>query len=151
MEEPLLIENGTLLQLSLDRIFDLQFLELMTPALRFLHIESCFALNGFTVISAPKLEDLILCVQQPLRIDDVYGHLSSVRTLKILLYSYGHLLYEDITNRNYNGIHLLQRCRLTRCLEVSLKVAEVCRMHASREYITHEMPKIFILSLTAMH
>jgi hypothetical protein len=62
--------------------------------------------------------------QQPLRIDDVHSHLSRVGTLKIPFYSYS---YGD---RNYASIHLLQCCRSTRCLEVSLKEVEVCRMYS---------------------
>ncbi|CAD6259620.1 unnamed protein product [Miscanthus lutarioriparius] len=112
MEVMLLIEANTLLELSLESMFELQFLELRTPSLQVLHIEDSFDLNGFTV-SAPRLENLRFCVQQPLHIDDVHGQLSSVGTLKIQMFSHGETDNED---RNDASIHLLQCCRLTRCL-----------------------------------
>jgi hypothetical protein len=124
MKEKLLIEAATLLELLLERTYGVQFLELRTPSLRVIHVEKCSELNEFTVL-APRLEDLMFWVQQPLHIDDVHGHLSSVGTLKIQLFSHGMASY-DI---NSSSIHLVQCCRLTRCLEVSFRVVEVCRMH----------------------
>jgi hypothetical protein len=90
MEELLLIESDTLLELSLKAIFKLQFLELRTPSLRVLRVENCFDLDLFTV-SAPRLENLIaMCLaKRPFRRIDVHGHLSSVETLKIQLFSRG--------------------------------------------------------------
>lgn len=119
MKEKLLIEAATLLELLLERMYGVQFLELRTPSLRVLHVEKCSELNEFTVL-APRLEDLMFWVRQPLHIDDVHGHLSSVGTLKIQLFSHGIASY-DI---NSGSIHLVQCCRLTRCLEVSFRVVE---------------------------
>ena len=117
----LLLEASVLLELSLDKIENMQSLELRTPSLRVLHVVHCYDLEVFTV-SAPRIEDLMFWAQQPLRIDDVHNHLSRVGTLRIPFYSYG--------DRNYASIHLLQCCRSTRCLEVSLKEVEVCRMYS---------------------
>lgn len=104
----------------------MQSLELRTPSLQVLHVENCIDLEGFTV-SAPRLEDLMFKAEQPLHIVDVHGHLSSVGTLKIQLYSHGNL---DVDDNNDTSIHLLQCCWLTKCLEVSVEVLAVCRMYS---------------------
>lgn len=125
-ETKLLIEAATLLELLIEG-FGVQILELKTPSLRVLHIEICVKLKVFTVSSAPRLEDLMVWVRQPLHIDDVQGHLSTVGTLKIQLLSRGSAIYD----RNAGSIHLLQCCRLTRCLEVTFWVIEEVCIHPS--------------------
>jgi hypothetical protein len=126
MMEELLLESDTLLELSLGMIQNMQSLELRTPSLQVLHVENCIDLEGFTV-SAPRLEDLMFKAEQPLHIVDVHGHLSSVGTLKIQLYSHGNL---DGDDNNDTSIHLLQCCWLTKYLEVSVEVLAVCRMYS---------------------
>jgi hypothetical protein len=143
--EVLRIEADTLLELSLESMFELQFLELRTPSLQVLHFEDSFDLNGFTV-SAPRLENLRLCVQRPLHIDDVHDQLSSVGTLKIQMFSHGETDAED---RNDASIHVLQCCRLTRCLEVSFEIPKVCCMHSERQPMKM-LVSLFICSIHAL-
>ncbi|XP_066347922.1 putative FBD-associated F-box protein At5g56400 [Miscanthus floridulus] len=66
----LLLEASVLLELSLDKIENMQSLELRTPSLRVLHVVHCYDLEVFTV-SAPRIDDLMFWAQQPLRIDDI--------------------------------------------------------------------------------
>lgn len=127
MQVMLRIESGTLLMLSLELMLELQFLELRTPSLQVLRIDSCFNLIVFTV-SAPRLENLKFRIKRPLHIDDVHGQLSSVRTLNIQMFLRGE--DDDDEDRNDGSIHLLQCCSLTRSLQVSFEIPKVCCMHS---------------------
>jgi hypothetical protein len=119
-QEPLLIDAAALLELSLDLdIPNLQFLELRTPSLRVLDMESCCNTLEGVRISAPRLEDIKL--SGPLHIDVDGDLLSSVGRLKIDLCSHGRL-HDD---QNGGSIRLLECCRLTRCLEVCLRIPQV--------------------------
>nr|CAB3485759.1 unnamed protein product [Digitaria exilis] len=48
MEETFLIDAGALLELSMEVIDELQFLELKTPSLRVLHMDGCYELEALT-------------------------------------------------------------------------------------------------------
>ncbi|KAG2623565.1 hypothetical protein PVAP13_3KG068200 [Panicum virgatum] len=100
--ETLLIDAGALLELSLEDIDDMLFLQLRTPSLRVLHVKRCNELVELKV-SAPRLEDIKFLVQNPLHID---GY-----------------LHDDDRN-NDGSIRLLECCRLIRCLEICLEIVE---------------------------
>ncbi|RLM75272.1 hypothetical protein C2845_PM15G22130 [Panicum miliaceum] len=141
--EPLLIDAGALLELSVLMVDGLLFLELRTPSLRVIHVDGCFELEGLTV-SAPRLEDLKFLVQRPLHID---GDLSSVARLKIELSSHAYLHDDDDADENDGSIRLLECCRVIRCLEVSLDVPK--REKRDVDIIKGSIPQLpYVASLT---
>ncbi|KAF8649999.1 hypothetical protein HU200_064161 [Digitaria exilis] len=89
----LLLEASALLELYCEDIHDMRFLELRTPSLKILHVTGCYSLVGLTV-SAPRLEELEFLVQHHLHIDT------------------------NGDDKNDSSIHLLECCRLIRCLQV---------------------------------
>ncbi|KAJ1272796.1 hypothetical protein BS78_06G229000 [Paspalum vaginatum] len=116
----LVLEADALSELWMERITQLEFLELRTPNLRVLDIKSwsCDHLEALT-IAAPRLEELTcLCLYLPLPID-VIGALSCVWNLKLELYSHSDSDDDEI---NDDSLHLLRCCSsVVRCLDVSLQ------------------------------
>ncbi|KAL6651374.1 hypothetical protein ACP70R_010299 [Stipagrostis hirtigluma subsp. patula] len=136
----LLLDAGSLSELSWSVVNSAWTLELKTPSLRVLHMKD-YWISKLT-ISAPRLEELMF-LESRFRHIDIDGELSCVRILKVQLADYDHS--PNITNA---GLGVLRRCTSVRCLEVSL------RFHDERKYAAADiingiphMPHVTFLTL----
>nr|TKV90513.1 hypothetical protein SEVIR_9G034200v2 [Setaria viridis] len=109
----LLLENSSLLELTLDDMDDMSLIELRTPSLRVLEVKECMDLEVL-VVSAPRLEELMFLENSSQVLID--GDLSSVGRLKLDLYAH------RPTDDHESNVSLLQRCTSARFLDVSLKL-----------------------------
>ncbi|TVU44393.1 hypothetical protein EJB05_03832, partial [Eragrostis curvula] len=111
----ILIQVGTLLELSLGSMSEMRSLELRTPNLRVFCIETCFKLEALTVL-APRLEDLKFWYNPYLI--HIEGELHCSRLLELNLSSHSHRNNDD----NNGSIRLLQHCSSIRVLTLYLLI-----------------------------
>ncbi|TVU44394.1 hypothetical protein EJB05_03833, partial [Eragrostis curvula] len=111
-QEMLLIESASLVELSLENMYEMESLDLRTPNLRVLRIEDCKDIEALTV-SAPRLEELELSSNPSLV--HIEGELCCSRLNNLGLSSHG-----CMANGNDRSTHLLQHCSSVRDLTLSL-------------------------------
>jgi hypothetical protein len=114
----LLVEAPSLTDLTLDEVLDGRSLRLITPNLRVLRVLECYSLE--IAVSSTRLEEITL-LDIP-RLMDVHRDLSFVSSLVIRTCASVH----DCSGNDFIlGISLLQRCKIVRCLDVSLHIPQV--------------------------
>ncbi|CAL4945126.1 unnamed protein product [Urochloa decumbens] len=116
----LLVESTSLLELTMDDMYDMSLIELRTPSLRVLEVKECVDLEVL-VVSAPMLEELMFLRNSYQVLID--GDLSSVGSLKIDLVAY------KPTDDHQSSVSLLQCCTSARCLDVSLQLTAKNDVH----------------------
>jgi hypothetical protein len=83
MPAPLVLEAGELLELSIERVYDIELLELRTPKLLYLKINECEQLESLR-ISASGLKELTYFSNTAF----IQGRLPCVQRLRIDLFTY---------------------------------------------------------------
>ncbi|CAN6229555.1 unnamed protein product [Urochloa humidicola] len=128
LDELLLIESQTLLELSMEDLYDKYVISLRTPSLRVLRVNYCSL--DVLKISAPRLEEIrIFDASTPSYRIDIDGELPCVRSLKVELST--HALFHDVhegdddEDTNDAGIRLLNCCTSAASLEVDLHTTQV--------------------------
>ncbi|KAL6893810.1 hypothetical protein ACP4OV_007908 [Aristida adscensionis] len=142
----LVLDTGSLLELSVAYSCVMGSVELKTPNLRVLHFDDDSYFEVLTG-SAPRLEELaIQCGGFPIDIND--GDLSCVRSLKFELLSHrdGD---DDDGGSNEDTISLLERCTSARDLVVYLDVPE--RQERRQDLIRDGMPQLPHITSLAVH
>ncbi|CAL5030037.1 unnamed protein product [Urochloa decumbens] len=126
LDDELLLESQTLLELSMEDLYDKYVISLRTPSLRVLRVNYCDL--DVLKLSAPRLEEILVFDEdQPSYRIDIDGELPCVRSLKVKLSTHA-LLHDhdyihegdDDEDTNDVGIRLLNCCTSAASLQVGL-------------------------------